>query len=421
MKKVLIITYYWPPSGGAGVQRWLKFSKYLPENGWQPIIYTPENPDFAIQDDSLLGDVAKETQVLKTKIWEPYGLYKKLIGKKGESTNAGFLEGENKNWKQQLSIFVRGNMFIPDPRVFWVNSSVKYLTKYLKENQVDAIVSTGPPHSMHLIALGLKKRMPDLKWIADFRDPWTEIDFYKDLQLTKWADNKHHKLEKEVVTSADKVITVSQNWAKNLETNHKRKVEVITNGFDHEDFSKLDKEGKDNLLIVHLGSMNKDRNPMFFWEAIADMAELNHDLKVELIGNIDKSVKATIVELSIENKVKHTPYLAHKAALKKAKQATFLLLPINDTPNLKGIIPAKLFEYLALKIPIICIGPKDGDSAKIITETNSGIIFEKHEAKKLKEWLSTTISGKSSNTFTFDNVDQFSRKELTKKLVTFLE
>jgi glycosyltransferase involved in cell wall biosynthesis len=197
MKKILIITYYWPPSGGGGVMRWLKMSKYLPELGWKPIIYTPENPDASVTDVSLLEEIHPETETLKTPIWEPYKIFRFLTGKKkSEKFKPGYIsEASGGDWKSKVSVFIRGNLLIPDPRKFWIKPSVKFLSQYLEEHPVDLIVSTGPPHSMHLIALELKKKFGTC-WIADFRDPWTDIDFYDKLRLTRWADQQHRNLEK---------------------------------------------------------------------------------------------------------------------------------------------------------------------------------------------------------------------------------
>ena len=414
MKKVLIITYYWPPSGGAGVQRWLKFAKYLPEFGWQPIIYTPENPDFSLKDESLQKDIPKEAIVLKTKIWEPYGIYKKLLGKGSDSANAGFFAGGKKSWKQRLSIFIRGNFFIPDPRVFWVKPSVKYLKKYLQEHPVDTIISTGPPHSMHLIALGLKKYFPEIKWVADFRDPWTDIDFYQDLNLTKWADKKHHKLEKEVVLKADEVITVSNHMAYNFENIRKKPTQVIHNGYDSEDFkSIIRRESKANTFeIVYVGSMNKDRNYDAFWQAISKVS----GVQVRLIGKIDTLVRESICRYKLQNRVKVVDYLPHAEVLDISAQADVLYLPINDVPSAKGILTGKIYEYLALKTPILCIGPKDGDAAEIIKETNSGEVFEANETDAMVKWLLNNDRSK----YTFSHVEQFSRRALTRKLVDHL-
>jgi len=231
MKKVLIITYYWPPSGGAGVQRWLKFVKYLREYGWEPVVFTAEGGEVPVIDDSLKKDIPENIEVIYGPIWEPYTAYKRLIGqKKGDKIQTGFLT-ENKKPKttEKLSIWIRGNLFIPDARKFWIKPSVKSLSKYLKENNVDAIVSNGPPHTTHMIALSLKKKF-DIPWLADFRDPWTNIDFYDKLLLSKWADKTHHKLEDEVINLADEVVTVSPNWAKDFLEQSKRKFQVIYNG-----------------------------------------------------------------------------------------------------------------------------------------------------------------------------------------------
>jgi len=195
MKKALIITYYWPPSGGAGVQRWLKFVKYLREFGWEPIVYTPENPEFPEIDESLYSDIPENLTVIKTPIREPYTAYKKFIGRtKKEKINAGFLSEKKRNpFLENISVWIRGNFFIPDARLLWIKPSVKFLLKYLTGNPVDIIISTGPPHSMHIIAMKLNESLK-LPWVADFRDPWTNIDFYKDLKLTSWADSRHHNM-----------------------------------------------------------------------------------------------------------------------------------------------------------------------------------------------------------------------------------
>ena len=237
MKRVLIITYYWPPSGGSGVQRWLKMSKYLPEYGWQPVIYTTEDAEYPIVDPSLEKDVTPEAEVIRRPIVEPYSFYKKFLGvKKEETVKMGFIEEKEKKhgWKENLSLWIRGNLFIPDARCWWVKPSVRYLKEYLKEHPVDAIISTGPPHSMHLIAMKLKEAL-GLPWIADFRDPWTEIDYYDELHLTKRSDRKHHCLEHEVLTKADNVVTVGPDGARRLEKLGAKDVATIYNGFDRDD------------------------------------------------------------------------------------------------------------------------------------------------------------------------------------------
>ena len=233
MKRVLIISYYWPPSGGAGVQRWLKFSKYLRDFGWEPVIYTPENPEYPEIDESLFKDIPIGTEVIKRPIWEPYNAYRRFTGqKKEEKIQAGFLSVKKKNHILEIiSVWIRGNLFIPDARVFWIKPSIRFLLKHLATHPVDAIVSTGPPHSMHLIGLGIRKKL-NIPWLADFRDPWTTIDFYHQLHLTRQADKKHHRLEKAVLSGADHVTIISWNCALDLNGILPRKYDVITNGFD---------------------------------------------------------------------------------------------------------------------------------------------------------------------------------------------
>lgn len=390
MKKVLIITYYWPPSGGGGVMRWLKMSKFLPESGWQPIIYTPENPDPSVTDESLLNEIHPQIIELKTPIWEPYDFYRKLTGKKsGAKFKAGYIsEASDGNWKNRLSVFIRGNFLIPDPRKFWIRPSVKFLSSYLKENPVDLIISTGPPHSMHLIALGLKRKF-NIKWIADFRDPWTDIDFYHKLRLTKWADKKHRKLEKQVLLNADQVVTVSPGCAADLEKIANRKVEVINNGFDPMDYQfelpPLDKD----FSITHFGAFNKDRNPSLLWEVLGEIAKADAEFKqklcIRLIGQTDESVINEIRKNGLKQNLEIHDHLPHTEGLYNLSQSQVLLLPLNDAPNAKGILPGKMYEYIALRRPILALGPADADYSVILNETKAGIPVSFRDKKEIEK------------------------------------
>lgn len=426
MKKVLIITYYWPPSGGAGVQRWLKFSKYLPEFGWKPIIYTPENPEAPADDNSLMRDIRAEVEVIKRPIWEPYSFYKKILGlKKTEKINAGFLSESKKNkLLERIATWLRGNLFIPDARKFWIKPSIKYLSKYLINNPVDAIVTTGPPHSMHLIGLGLKKKT-NLPWIADFRDPWTQIDFYQDLNLTKWADKKHHYLEKTVLKSADKVIGVSKNNADHISSLGVKNVSVITNGFDEEDFREEVLPDPDCFSIVHIGAMNKDRNHEIFWRGIVQLVDENAfggiNWEIKLIGKYDVSVVEDIQRFDLENKVKLEKYRPHKEIIKLEKKATILYLPINNTPNAEGILTGKLFEYLGAGRPILAIGPTDGELAKILNETGNSKISDFNDRVRFVDNLRKFILlYKNEELKTAHSNKTFTRKNLTGKLADTL-
>ena len=427
LKKVLIITYYWPPTGGSGVQRWLKMSKYFKKNGWEPVVYTPANPEGGALDMSLMKDVPQDLKVIKRKILEPFELYKKLTGrKKGEMIGTGFLsEKETPSFAEKLSVWVRGNFFIPDARMLWVKPSYRFLKRYLKSNPVDLVVSTGPPHSMHLIALKLKEKL-NIPWVADFRDPWTGIDFYDQLMLTHWADKRHHRLEQRVLKTADRVVTVNWNLADDLEKIGNRKADVVTNGYDEDDYRFIDKTTLDgNFSICHLGSMNKDRNHEIFWKTLGSLVNENEGFKrklsVKLIGATDITARNMIKAYGLEKYVEMVKFMEHENALKTAAKAQLLYLPLNNTPNAMGITPTKLFEYLALKRPVLCIGPEQGDAAKIINETGCGVVAGFENGNKLRESLLDYFTQYESNGFiTVDSgkIEQYSRRVLANKMST---
>ncbi len=426
MRRVLIITYYWPPSGGAGVQRWLKFSKYLTSFGWQPVIYTPENPEIPVVDLSLEADIPKEAEIIKTKIWEPYEWYKRFTGRKGEKINTGFLNEKGKGgYAERIAVWLRGNLFIPDARKYWINPSVKFLNDYLDKHPVDAIVSSGPPHSMHLIALALKKKR-NIKWIADFRDPWTNIDYYKDLMLSDAANKLHHKMEKEVLIGADEVIAVGATMAKELELIAGRSINVITNGFDESDVTlnniKLDKE----FAIAHIGTLVKSRNPEMLWKVISALMQENKNfaeaLKIVLVGKVDFHVRQALERNNLMSKVKLVEYIPHDEVIRLQHQSQVLLLVLNDTPNAKGILTGKMFEYIAAGRPVLCIGDTDGDAAAIIKQTNSGITCGFQEEAAMRRailnyfdlYMNQQLFVNSSGT------ERYTRRALTADLVSLL-
>lgn len=389
MKKVLIITYYWPPSGGAGVQRWLKFAKYLPQYGWEPVVYTPENPDFAIEDKSLMKDVAPDLKVLKSKIWEPYELYKMLIGKKGQKVNVSFAEGSKKQGKiHKLALALRGNLLIPDPRCFWIRPSVDILKKYVKENPVDAIITTGPPHSMHIIGRKLH-RATGIPWLADFRDPWTNIDFYKELNLTWIADKLHHRAERKVLQQADCVVSVTPTWCAELEELAGRKVDLIHNGYDEDDVVKTTDAVQSGFSIVHIGSINAARNPKVLWKALSELvsehSDLADELKIRFVGNVEPVVLNSLDELSLGCFVDKVGYLPHAEAIAFQQTSPVLLLLINNTPNAKGILTGKFYEYMASERPILVIGPKDSDVEDLVNETRCGVLVDFEDVSGMKK------------------------------------
>jgi glycosyltransferase involved in cell wall biosynthesis len=432
MKKVLVITYYWPPSGGAGVQRWLKMVKYLPQFGWKPVVFTAKDAEYPILDESLQKDVPPEAEIIRYPIWEPYDLYKRVIGqKKEEKVYSGFLsEKKRPGLAQRASVWIRGNLFIPDARCFWIKPSRKFLMDYLKKNPVDAIISTGPPHTTHMIALGVKKKLKALPagrqvpWIADFRDPWTQIDFYDQLHLTGWADARHKKMEYDVLRQADKVVTVSWHWADDLKKISGRGVEVITNGFDEDDY-KTDRPPLDEKFsLTHVGSINADRNPKMLWMALGELCKMNEALRnalvIRLVGKNDVSVYEDMKRNGLIPNLERIDYLPHAQIAPIQQRSKVLLLPINDTPNVMGIIPGKIFEYLAAQRPILVIGKEEGDSARIVRESGAGVICGFEENERIKTEVMKMFSAGRNLSIPSFGIEQYSRRRLAGRMAELL-
>jgi glycosyltransferase involved in cell wall biosynthesis len=427
MKKVLVITYYWPPSGGAGVQRWVKFVKYLPQFGWEPVVYTPENPEMPAIDHSLEHDIPEGIQIIKTKIREPYAAYKKFVGRsKDDPIKAGFLsEKKNPTLTEKISVWIRGNLFIPDARKFWIKPSVRSLTRYLQENQVEVIVSTGPPHSMHLIGREISQKL-NIPWIADFRDPWTNIDFYKDLMLTQSSDRKHRQMEKEVLEKADRVIVVGKGMANDFKKTVNRDYHIITNGFDEADFDTGSVQPDTKFTFAHIGAMVPARNPVTFWKAIHELVlkdpDLANDLEIKLVGQVDYSVRELIDRLELQKYVRFIPYLPHNKAMKLQREVGVLLLVINNTPNAKMVVTGKIFEYIHSGRPILCIGPSDGDAAAVLSETETGIVYDYDDLAGIKNVIrSFYVKYKTGDlNVKGKNISKYSRQNLTNQLAEVL-
>lgn len=427
-KKILIITYYWPPAGGPGVQRWLKFAKYLPDFGWKPIIYTPENPNYPLLDETLMKDVPENIEMVRTKIWEPYQLAEKL-NKSNKKFKAGqFDVGKNQSWKSKLSIWVRGNFFIPDARVFWVKPSVTFLEKYLKENKIDTIVTSGPPHSLHLIGLGLKSKMPDLKWIADFRDPWTEISYYKHLKLTKSSDKKHRQLESSVFKNADITLATSYTDAENFRKAGANAV-CITNGFDESDSGKKveGQKSENKFTLSYIGVLEQLRNPENLWKELDELVKENPefaaDFKLKFVGRIDDKILQTIENSSLKNHILNLGYLAHGKAVEEMQNSDILLITNFPNDSSKGIIPGKIFEYLASGKQILSFGPDKADVAKILEETQAGKHFSYQDTETIKMFILEKFELWKNGSLleNTQHIEQFTRKNLTQQLTEVLK
>ena len=434
MKRVLVISYYWPPCGGSGVQRWVKFSKYLPALGWQPVVYTPSNPDMQSADYSMEKDIPKEVEVVKRPITELYSLYRRFAGKSASSAQVNMVNAQDKNWKQRLAMKIRGRFFIPDPRVSWVKPSVKFLKKYLKEHPVDAIVSTGPPHSMHLIAheVSLATGIP---WIADFRDPWTRIFYFKHLQLSDRTVRKHIKLEKEVLDGATSVVAVSPLVQEEFRTMTLTPVELITNGYDPDDFTSQEALIEDGFFnLTHTGQFAADGNPLKLWEALAEKCAADKEfasrMRIRLAGKTDLQIIEAIKTAGLEANLVDLGYVNHDIAVREQLGASVLLLPLRQEPEYRATLPGKLFEYLGARRPILGIGQTDGAMAMVVEDAGAGKTEEWDDKEAISGFIDKTwdafLQGRcrldsEDGIYPGGNIHKYSRAETAKSMALLLD
>lgn len=423
-QKILIISYYWPPAGGPGVQRWLKFVKYLPDFGIEPHVYVPKNPTYPLLDEKLVADVSDKAIIIKQPIFEPYGLAGIFSRKKTKKISSGIIPNKKKqSWVEKMLIWIRGNLFIPDARLFWIRPSVQFLSNYIQENQIKTVITTGPPHSLHLIGMELKKRHT-INWITDFRDPWTTIGYHDKLQLSNWAAKKHKQLEKQVVNSCDQIIVTSPTTKTEFEGLTFKPISVITNGYDVEPIIKKPLDSK--FTLAHIGSFLSERNPRILWKALAELVKENkafsEKLELKLIGAVSDSVFDAIKEFKLERFVNHLGYVSHEVALQEQRCSQVLLLIEIDSEQTNCIIPGKLFEYLVSERPILAIGPEKADFAAIIKETNTGTFFTYEDKEVLKMQLLEYFEAFQSQSLHVHAVglQKYSRRALTKELATIL-
>ena len=423
MKKILIITYYWPPAGGPGVQRWLKFVKYLADFGVEPVVYVPENPHYPIEDTSLEKEIPKNLTIYRQPLFEPYGLAKVLSSKKTKRISSGIIQAKNQSTLEKAMLWVRGNFFIPDARKYWVKPSVDFLSEVLNTENLSTVITTGPPHSVHLIGQHLKAQK-GVRWVADFRDPWTSIGYHEKLKLTASSKKKHKELEHSVLNQADQIIVTSPATEREFQEITQQPITVITNGHDsdYEGGAHLDKD----FTISHIGSLLTGRNPKNLWRVLSQIASENSvfraDLQLEFMGVVSKDVMDSLYRLELGPYIKMRGYGSHAEAQRRQQRSQVLLLVEIDSEETKGIIPGKLFEYMAAQRPILALGPKDWEAGKIIQETQAGAVYDydSHEGLK-KTVLAWYTSFKKQNlSLKANDIEKYSRRELTKRLVEII-
>lgn len=419
-KKALIITYYWPPAGGPGVQRWLKFVKYLPDFNIEPVVYIPENPNYPLIDESLISEVSEDLTILRQSISEPYKLAGLFSKKSSKTISKGIISEKNKqSFIEKLMLYIRGNFFIPDARKSWVKPSVAYLSKYISENNIETIITTGPPHSLHLIGLHLKEKL-GVKWLADFRDPWTTIGYHKQLKLTKKSQQKHKSLEKQVLNTADQIIVTSAVTKNEFEAITNKPIEVITNGYDNETVDEVELDSK--FSLAHIGSLLSKRNPEILWQVLSDLIKENkdfsNDFQLNFVGAVSENVLNSIKKNDLRNCINKVGYVSHNESIVFQKKSQVLLLIEIDSEDTKCIIPGKLFEYIVSNRPVVALGPKGSDVEKIIKETNTGNYFYYDDYESLKSTILNHYKSYQNNTLQSNAIglEKYSRKSLTASL-----
>jgi hypothetical protein len=424
-KKALIITYYWPPAGGPGVQRWLKFVKYLPEFNIEPIVYCPENPSYPIIDESLIDEIPNSVTILKQPISEPYKLAKLFSKKKTKTISSGVIpEAKKQSLIEKMMLYIRGNFFIPDARKNWVEPSVQFLSNYIKKNAIDIIITTGPPHSLHLIGLQLQEKL-DVKWFADFRDPWTTIGYHKDLKLTKASQERHLRLEQNVLTKADHIIVTSNHTKNEFKTKTLQPITVITNGYDSHSIVLKEKDKK--FTLSHIGSLLSERNPKVIWSVLSELIKEDKDFKTDfelkLIGVVSDEIIKSITKFGLDKYTNTVGYVPHKDAIHAQMASQVLLLIEIDSEDTKAIIPGKLFEYMQSYTPILALGPKDTDVEQIIKATNTGDYFYYESKAELKSQILVYYQQFKNEDLRAHpiGIEEYSRKNITQQLSVVLK
>jgi len=426
MKTVLVITYYWPPSGGGGVQRWVKFTKYMARFNVKPIVLTvnPDYASYAVIDESLCHEVSEDIQVFATKSFEPFNLYKKVTAQK-EIPFGGFANEDNPGFLQKFSRFIRGNFFIPDARVGWNKYAYRKAVELIRKYQITTVITSSPPHSTQLLGLKLKKNL-NIHWIADLRDPWTDIYYYDKMFHTKLAREIDKKKENKVLQSADSLIVVSDAikhlFASKLAIREKDKIVVIPNGFDADDFLPRPYKRQTKFVIAYTGTLADNYHIEGFLNVVNKLISIRGSVEVSIhfVGRVSEKYRQMISSSGLNANTIFVGHVDHQTSISYLQQADALLLAIPDVPENAGILTGKLFEYLASQKPVLGIGPVNGDAAKIIEECNAGQMFDYTDEKGMYEYLNNLIVDweKPSRTSLGDQTYlKYSRERLTERLV----
>jgi len=418
MKKVLFITYYWPPSGKASIHWPLKMIKYLPEFGWQPLVLTVKNEDvFSKKDENLLRDIDKNLKVYKTNSYEPFQIYKRFIGKDNDEQliASETISKTNGSLSHKISIWIRMNLFVPDARVGWYFPGVKEGKNLLKDEKFETIISIGPPHTAHLIGMKLSKYY-NAHHMPVFIDPWVDIAYYRGFKRSKLTLSCDNHLEKKVLKHAKAAIFVTNT----MKDDYVKKYNFLSNkshvlywGYNEDDFKNIPNKKEDNEseIIVHAGNIFDFQNIPNFWNTLKKEIDCGRKLKINFIGSVSPGIKEAIKKAGLEDNAKYLGFLPYNKMIEELGRASYLLVCATE----KRHVPGKLFEYLRTGKPIIAFGDDNEEVKRIITETNAGMIFNYNEdAREFFENITkfnTNISG----------IKKFDRKNICKELSSIIE
>lgn len=435
-RKVLFITYYFPPSGGAGVQRSLKFVKYLPEFGWEPIVLAPQDADYPAYDESLLKEIPKSTKIYRSKIIEPYKFYRKFTGKKpGEATDIATLTRVSKQqqkFNERFSEFIRSYIFIPDARIGWRPFAVHEGLRIIQKEGINVLFSSAPPYTCHLIGKALKNKT-NLPWVCDFRDSW--VDWLSAAKRSGLPHKIECKMEHAVLKQADRILSVSPGVQEDLQSRHPNLIDDrwihLPNGYDSADFKNLSptpQAESTKLVVTYTGSLYGNRNPnhllKVLGQLIAEDPSWKHDFRMIFVGRVGKPIQAQLSAEKFKGMIRIIPYVTHQESIRYLLASDLLLLIIDDAPANKGILTGKLYEYLGARKPILALAP-EGDAASLIRKLKAGFVIPPKDVVQIKNilveirnrWRTNQLN---SNLFDEEKIKALDRKELTFRLANIL-
>jgi glycosyltransferase involved in cell wall biosynthesis len=422
-KNILIITYYWPPSGGPAVQRWLDFANRLAKDNYNVFVLTvsEQTATYTSYDTTLLNQIDPRIQIHYADAIDYFAFYKKFIGKGTVPGNA-LADDTNPNFIKKISRFIRGNFFIPDPRIGWKKQAVKVAQKIIIDEGIDVFITAGPPQSTHLIGLGLKAKKTNIKWIADFHDYWTNVFYLKKFYRTAIAQKIDLYLEKKVIENADQILVhtdYNKNYLKNRTKKHLN-IEVVRIGYDEQKFNNATKQRNEIFTITYAGTLPDYYHPESFFEALVQLKKEHPSLKLitRFIGIISDTIQSMVSQYQLEDWIVFEGYKPHLESIEAIMQSDLLLLINPRLEQDEAIVPGKIFEYIATANPILSISSKGSENEMILKETHTGANYDWNDIQGIKNYIYNCIMHPTKNKVAKNN--SYSRAEQYQKLIQIL-